>query len=77
MKKRMEKYQKESRMRKDKVEGVESKDQKEVKREDDLDKHKPTPGCPGCSALRRAIAYQPHSPECRRKFEELLENEAK
>eukprot|EP00973_Karenia_brevis_P079155 10983587-Karenia_brevis.AAC.1 len=34
-------------------------------------------GCPGCRALRRGLAYQPRSPACRKRFEEILENEAK
>eukprot|EP00973_Karenia_brevis_P079992 11098794-Karenia_brevis.AAC.1 len=59
-------------MKKGRVRVVRAKSQREVRKE-----HRHTPGCPGCSALRRGMAYQPHSPECRKKFEEVLENEAK
>eukprot|EP00973_Karenia_brevis_P057956 8068261-Karenia_brevis.AAC.1 len=29
-------------------------------------KHRGTPGCPGCSAVRRNMAFQPHNLECKK-----------
>ena len=43
----------------------------------DLEKHKPTRGCGGCSSMYRGAGRQPHSEECRERFRKLLENEAK
>ena len=39
----------------------------------DVDKHGPTPKCPGCRALANGARYRArHTPECRKRFEELL-----
>eukprot|EP00973_Karenia_brevis_P011561 1563601-Karenia_brevis.AAC.1 len=65
MRMKMEKYEKESKMRKDRVRGVKVKSQR-----------KAHPRVSRCSALRRGMAYQPHNPECRKKIEDVLENEA-
>eukprot|EP00973_Karenia_brevis_P015697 2148001-Karenia_brevis.AAC.1 len=62
----MEKYLKELKMRIEKRGG----------NKDDVFKHTGTKGCPGCSAIRRKMALQPHSQECRRRFEEILREEA-
>ena len=43
----------------------------------DLDDHGYTRGCGGCNSIRRGLTRQPHSPECRKRFEDLLRNTAK
>eukprot|EP00973_Karenia_brevis_P052522 7296802-Karenia_brevis.AAC.1 len=44
---------------------------------DDVAKHIGTQGCPGCSAIKRNMALQPHTQECRSRFEEILKEDAK
>ena len=43
----------------------------------DVDKHRPTRGCAGCSRIFRSMGRQPHSVDCREKFRELLKSEAR
>ena len=42
----------------------------------DVDKHGATPKCPGCKALMAGARWRArHTPECRKRFEELLSGE--
>ena len=43
----------------------------------DAGKHGYTRGCGGCSSWHRGLARQPHTEECRRRFQELLKGEAR
>ena len=43
----------------------------------DVENHRPTRGCAGCSSMFRNMGRQPHSVECRERFRELLRNEAR
>eukprot|EP00973_Karenia_brevis_P033479 4616710-Karenia_brevis.AAC.1 len=36
-----------------------------------------TIGCPGRSAVKRNMAFQPHTQECNSRFENILKEEAK
>ena len=46
-------------------------------RREDAEKHGFTRGCAGCSSWFRGRARQPHSAECRARFEGLLKDQAK
>jgi hypothetical protein len=46
-------------------------------RKEDAEKHGYTRGCAGCSSWFRGMARQPHSAECRARFEGLLKDQAK
>ena len=46
-------------------------------RREDAEKHGFTRGCAGCSSWFRGTARQPHSEECRARFENLLKDQAK
>ena len=46
-------------------------------RREDAEKHGYTRGCAGCSSWFRGMARQPHSPECRARFETLLKDQSK
>ena len=43
----------------------------------DADKHGYTRGCAGCTSWFRGLARHEHNPDCRRRFEEAMESEAK
>ena len=43
----------------------------------DAEKHGYTRGCGGCSSWFRGLARQPHTEQCRARFERLMANEAK
>ena len=44
-------------------------------RRGDFDKFGYTDRCPGCSAILRGLRVQPHSEECRKRMEELLDKD--
>jgi hypothetical protein len=46
-------------------------------RKEDAEKHGFTRGCPGCSSWFRGLGRQPHSTECRARFERLLKDDAR
>jgi hypothetical protein len=46
-------------------------------RKEDAEKHGYTRGCSGCSSWFRGLGRQPHSPQCRSRFEELLKSDAR
>jgi hypothetical protein len=46
-------------------------------RKEDAEKHGYSRGCAGCSSWFRGLGRQPHSPECRARFEQLLKDEAR
>ena len=43
----------------------------------DVENHRPTRGCAGCSSMFRNMGRRPHSAQCRERFRELLRNEAR
>ena len=43
----------------------------------DAEKHGYTRGCGGCSSWHRGLARQPHTEECRKRFQDLLKGEAR
>ena len=43
----------------------------------DAEKHGYTRGCGGCSSWFRGLGRQPHTEECRKRFENLMKDEAK
>ena len=43
----------------------------------DAEKHGYTRGCGGCSSWFRGLGRQPHTEECRKRFEILMKDEAK
>ena len=43
----------------------------------DAEKHGYTRGCGGCSSWFRGLGRQPHTEQCRKRFEELMKDEAK
>jgi hypothetical protein len=43
----------------------------------DAEKHGFTRGCGGCSSWHRGLARQPHTEPCRKRFEQLLKDEAR
>jgi hypothetical protein len=46
-------------------------------RKEDAEKHGYTRGCAGCNSWFRGLGRQPHTPECRSRFEGLLKDEAR
>jgi hypothetical protein len=46
-------------------------------RKEDAEKHGYSRGCAGCSSLFRGLGRQPHSPQCRSRFESLLKDDAR
>jgi hypothetical protein len=46
-------------------------------RKEDAEKHGYSRGCSGCSSWFRGLGRQPHSPECRARFEKLLKDDAR
>eukprot|EP00973_Karenia_brevis_P081781 11338341-Karenia_brevis.AAC.1 len=69
MKRQMDKYQKELKMKKEK--GVCKVKIKKVRGTEGIT------GCPGCSAVKTNMAFQPHAQECKSRFENILQEEAK
>ena len=43
----------------------------------DAEKHGYTSGCPGCNSWFRGLSRQPHTPGCRKRFSELMKEDAK
>jgi hypothetical protein len=46
-------------------------------RKEDAEKHGYTRGCAGCSSWFRGLGRQPHSVQCRARFEKLLKDDAR
>ena len=46
-------------------------------RKEDAERHGYSRGCGGCSSWFRGLGRQPHTEECRRRFEALMRKEAK
>ena len=46
-------------------------------RKEDAERHGYTRGCGGCSSWFRGLSRQPHTPECRRRFADLIGDEAR
>ena len=43
----------------------------------EIEKHRPTRGCGGCSSWFKGLGRQPHNDECRERFREAMKDEAK
>ena len=43
----------------------------------DVDNHRPTKGCAGCTSMLRNSGRQPHTVGCRERFRELLRDGAR
>jgi hypothetical protein len=46
-------------------------------RKEDAEKHGYTRGCAGCNSWFRGLGRQPHSQQCRARFEDLLKSDAR